>query len=107
MGPRGLGPIKQSCFQKHFSSGVQVSKPYFWDFGHVKTSLLALAGFQTTFLDFGHLKVQKVNCFDYVRIKAMLVLVFYLFQNMLLLTKYGRVSPDRFPNDILGFLGEK
>ncbi len=28
----------------------------FWDFGHVKTSLLALAGFQTTFWDFGHVK---------------------------------------------------
>ena len=48
----------------------------FWDFGHVKTSLLALAGFQTTFWDFGHLKIQKVDLFDYVRNKTMLVLVF-------------------------------
>ena len=55
----------------------------FWDFGHVKTSLLALAGFQTTFGDFGHLKVQKVVCFDYVRNKAMVVLAFYFFNNML------------------------
>ena len=48
----------------------------FWNFGHVKTSLLALAGFQTTFGDFEHPKVQKVVLFDYVRNKAMLVLVF-------------------------------
>ena len=41
----------------------------------MKTSLLALAGFQTTFGDFGHLKNKKVVCFYYVRNKAMLVLV--------------------------------
>ena len=29
MGPRGLGPIKQSCFKKPFSSGLQVSKRHF------------------------------------------------------------------------------
>ena len=34
------------------------------------------AGFQTTFWDSRHLKVQKVDLFDYVRNKAMLVLVF-------------------------------
>ena len=62
MGPRGLGPIKQSCFKKPFSSGLQVSKRLFGSFGHVKTSLLALAGFQTTFWDFGHLQIQKVDC---------------------------------------------
>ena len=79
--------------------------------------MLALAGFQTTFGDFGHLRFQKVDFVDDVRNEAMLVLVFCFLQNMLLLTKYGRVSffsqeqlfvsPDRFPNDILGFLGEK
>ena len=54
-----------------------------------KTSLLALAGFQTTFGDFGHLKVQKVDLFDYVRNKAMLVLVFYFFlKKMLSFEKY-------------------
>ena len=31
------------------------------------------------FCNFGHLKVQKVNLFDYVRNEAMLVLVFYIF----------------------------
>ena len=51
MGPRGRGPIKQRTF------------------------LLALAGFQTTFGDFGHIKVQKVDVCDYVRNEAMLVLV--------------------------------
>ena len=29
MGPRGLGPIKQSSFKKPFSSGLQVSKRHF------------------------------------------------------------------------------
>ena len=38
---------------------------------------LALSGFQTTFGDFGHLKIQKVDFIDYVRNKAMVVLVFY------------------------------
>ena len=58
---------------------------YFWQnmdvlvFYFKKHSLLAQTGFQTTFLDFGHLKVQKVDLFDYVRNKAMLVLVFYFF----------------------------
>ena len=31
---------------------------------------------------FGHLKVQKVDLFDYVRNEAMLVLVFYVFSKM-------------------------
>ena len=53
--------------------------------------MLALAGFQTTFGDFGHLKVKKVDFVDYVRNKAMLVLFFFC-QNLLLLTTYGRVS---------------
>ena len=52
----------------------------FWDFGHIKTFWLALAAFQTTLGDFGHLKVQKVFLFDYVRNKAMLVLVFIFFK---------------------------
>ena len=35
------------------------------------------------FCDCGHLKVQKVDLFDYVRNEAMLVLVFYfIFQKM-------------------------
>ena len=53
----------------------------------MKTSLLALAGFQTTFGDFEHLKVQKVVLFDYVRNKAMLVLVSILFNNLLFFRK--------------------
>ena len=71
----------------------------FWDFGHVKTSLLALAGFQTTFGDFGHLKVQKVDLFDYVRNKAMLVLVFILF--------FKDVSFCFFRRKLIWLLGEK
>ena len=53
-----------------------------------KTSLLALAGFQTTFGDFGHLKVKKVDLFDYMRNEAMLVLVFYLFQKRLVFVRF-------------------
>jgi len=43
--------------------------------------LPALAGFQTTFGDFEHLKVQKVDFVDYARNKAMVVLVFISFSN--------------------------
>ena len=78
MGPRGLGPIKQSWLKTHVSSGLQVPKRHFGILD-VKTSLLALADFQTTFWDFGHLQVQKVDLFDCVRNTAMLVLVFYFF----------------------------
>ena len=71
MGPRGPWAHKTKMFSLLALAGFQTT---FWDFGHVKTFLLALAGFQTTFGDFGHL---KVDVFDYVRNKAMLVLVFY------------------------------
>ena len=65
MGPRGHGPIKQkTCLLA--LAGFQTT---FWDFGHVKTSLLALAGFQTTLWDFGHLKVQKVDFLTMCAIK--------------------------------------
>ena len=77
MGPRGLGPIKQSCFKNLLVRVCRFPNDIF-GFWVQKASLLALAGFQTTFWDFGRSKVEKVDLFDYMRNEAMLVLVFFV-----------------------------
>ena len=76
-GPQGPWAHKTKLFNKNmFVSLCRFPKRHVGILDTYKTSLLALAGFQTTFGDFGHLEVQKVDLFDYVRTKAMLVLVF-------------------------------
>ena len=74
-GPRGLGPIKQNCLKKPFSSGLQVSKRHFGILD-VKNLFVSPCRFPNDILGFQTSKSSKTSIFDYVRNKAMLVLVF-------------------------------
>ena len=71
----------QREFVEHLQIGKQIGK--LWDMPkgpHAQEHM---------FCDFGHLKFQKVDLFDYVRNGAMLVLVFCFFQKMLVFIFLG------------------
>ena len=69
----------QTEFMEHFLNGKQICELLDMP-KRPQAQKHIFAGFQTTFWDSGHLKVQKVDYFDYVRNTAMLVLVFCFFK---------------------------
>ena len=56
MGPRGLGPIEQSCLNKNLLVSPCRFPNDILGFWTCKNLFVSPVGFQTTFWDFGHVK---------------------------------------------------